>query len=115
MAQEQSMRVIRQASDDAREMAMRVGWAGFLNHFLTLITAISFQVIHDPGLNQNLDQIKGQAETVWRTILEILKRLKETVKAPNALLDQLQIIFRDESEFQSVLVLLTSNLFSFKL
>lgn len=56
-------------------------------------------MIHDPGLNQNLDQIKGQAENVWRTILEILKRIKETVKTPDALLDHLQIIFRDESEF----------------
>lgn len=65
-----------------------------------LIANIVFQVIHDPGLNQNLDQIKGQAENVWRTILEILKRVKETVKAPNALLDQLQIIFRDESKLR---------------
>jgi hypothetical protein len=56
-----------------------------------------FQVIHDPGLNQNLDQIKDQAETVWLTVLEILKRLKEAVKSPNVLLDQLQVIFRDES------------------
>lgn len=56
-------------------------------------------MIHDPGLNQNLDQMKGHAESVWRTILEILKRLKETVKSPNALLDQLHIIFRDECKF----------------
>lgn len=59
-------------------------------------------MIHDPGLNQNIDQIKGQAENAWRTILEVLKRLKETVKAPNALLDQLQIIFRDESKLKKV-------------
>lgn len=71
---------------------------------ITVTIKTSFQVIHDPGLNQNLDQIKGQAETVWRTILEILKRLKETVKAPNALLDQLQIIFRDESELRMLIV-----------
>lgn len=57
-----------------------------------------FQVIHDPGLNQNLENMKGQAETVWLTFLAVLRRLKETVQTPNALLDQLQIIFRDESE-----------------
>lgn len=81
MAQEQSLRVFRQASDDAREMAMRV--------------------IHDPGLNQNIDQIRGQAESAWRALLEVLKTIKDAVKTPNALLDQLQIIFRDESEFRS--------------
>lgn len=59
-------------------------------------------MIHDPGLNQNIDQIKGQAENAWRTVMEVLKRLKETVKAPNALLDQLQIIFRDESKLKKV-------------
>ena len=57
------------------------------------------RVIHDPGLNQNIDQIKGQAEVAWRAILEILNRIKEAVRAPNTVLDQLQIIFRDESEF----------------
>lgn len=55
-------------------------------------------MIHDPGLNQNLDQIKGHAESAWQTILEMLRTIKDAVKAPNALLDQLQIIFRDESE-----------------
>jgi hypothetical protein len=49
-------------------------------------------------MNQQYDTIKTQAETMWRTILEILRRIKENVQAPNALLDQLQIIFRDESE-----------------
>ncbi|CAG9797952.1 unnamed protein product [Chironomus riparius] len=72
MAHETSARVFRQASDDAREMAMRV--------------------IHDPALNE----IKGQAENVWRTVLEILKRLRESISTPNAVVEQLQIIFRDE-------------------
>lgn len=40
--------------------------------------------------------MKTQAEAVWQTILEILRQIKESVQAPNALLDQLQIIFRDE-------------------
>lgn len=58
-------------------------------------------MIHDPGLNQNLDQIKDQAENVWRSLLEMLKVLKEAAKSPNVLIDQLQIIFRDESKILS--------------
>ncbi|CRL05020.1 CLUMA_CG018188, isoform A [Clunio marinus] len=75
MAQEQSMRVFRQASDDAREMAMRV--------------------IHDPGLNQNLNQIKGQAEAVFRTFLDVIGRIKDALRT-QTMLDQLEQIFRDE-------------------
>lgn len=56
-------------------------------------------MIHDPGLNRNLDQIKDQAETVWRTILEVLRQIKEAVKSPNDMIAHLQIIFRDESKF----------------
>ena len=100
MAQEQSMRVIRQASDDAREMAMRVKLIAVNVSKASHYNNNFFQVIHDPGLNQNLDNVKGQAENVWRAILEVLKSVKEAVKAPNALLDQLQIIFRDESKLQ---------------
>lgn len=53
-------------------------------------------MIHDSG--PGLNEIKGQAENVWKTILEILKRVREAVQSPNALVDQFQIIFRDESE-----------------
>lgn len=56
------------------------------------------KVIHDPGLNQNIGQIKNQAENVWRTLLEMARVLKEAVKSPNMLIDQLSIIFRDESK-----------------
>lgn len=75
-------------------------------------------MIHDPGLNQNLDQMKNQAETVWKTIIEVLRQIKDAVKSPNILIDQLQIIFRDESELhgccsvrldQFVLVLVARN------
>ena len=87
MTQEGGMRVFRQASDDAREMAMRV--------------------IHDQ--NQNLDSFKTSATETWRTIIEILRRItttiKETVQAPDVLLDQLQIIFRDESKLKVVFII----------
>jgi hypothetical protein len=49
-------------------------------------------VIHDPTLNE----IKGQAESVWRTVLEVLKRIRETIQSPNLVVEQLQIVFRDE-------------------
>lgn len=99
MAHEQGMRVFRQASDDAREMAMRVRTENSeLCATFEITTMKSFQVIHDPTLNQNLNQLKGQAESAWRTFLEILRRLKDAVTAP-AVMEQLQIIFRDESEF----------------
>jgi hypothetical protein len=75
MAQETTARVFRQASDDAREMAM--------------------SVIHNPSLNT----IKDHADNVFQTILELLRRIRDTVQAPNAFVEQLHIIFRDESEW----------------
>lgn len=65
------------------------------------MTSHNFQVIHDPALNQNITQIKGHANDIWVAILELLNRLKETAKAPNVFIEQLLIIFRDESEFFS--------------
>lgn len=59
-----------------------------------------FQVIHDPELNQNITQIRGHASDLWRAFLEVLNRLKETAKAPNVFVEQLLIIFRDESEYR---------------
>lgn len=59
-----------------------------------LIRFYSFQVIHDPTLNT----IKDNAESIWQMIIEILNRMGEAVKSPNVLLDQFNIIFRDESE-----------------
>jgi len=78
------MRVFRQASDESRELAMRV--------------------IHDG---------RGQAEIVWSAVLEALKRVRESIKAPNALLDQLQIIFRDESKLMLLFVDVILILYSF--
>jgi hypothetical protein len=67
-------------------------------------------VIHDPTLNE----IKGQAENFWRTLIDILNRMGETVKAPNLILEQLQIVFRDESMSVAVILnlILIVSLFS---
>ncbi|XP_055704646.1 reticulon-4-interacting protein 1, mitochondrial-like isoform X2 [Phlebotomus papatasi] len=75
MAAESGMRIVRQASDEGRNMALRA--------------------LRDPSF----DGVRNSFQSIWSSCLELLERIRHSavdMADPNFLYDQLQLYFRDE-------------------
>uniref|UniRef100_A0A6B2EPY3 Putative zinc-binding oxidoreductase n=1 Tax=Phlebotomus kandelakii TaxID=1109342 RepID=A0A6B2EPY3_9DIPT len=75
MAAESGLRIVRQASDEGRSMALRA--------------------FRDPSF----DGVRGSFQRIWSSCLELLTRIRHTaieLADPNIFIEQLQLYFRDE-------------------
>lgn len=108
MASEQAKQALRQLSDDSFALANRVSSKFCLHWPFSKCAEIKsyaclhiLQVLNDSSVTAAKENIKN----VWAELVQILRQFKESavqLSSPSILAEQLQIMFRDESEIKFI-------------